>query len=304
MRKYLSLTKRNCLVFLRDRSAVFFSLLSMMIVLMLTGVFLGNMNVENITELLAQYGAARNSALDRENALHLVQYWTLAGIMIVNAVTVTLTAVGVMVHDASENRLDSFYTAPAGRNMLALSYVTSAAVIGTFFCLLTLGAALAYIWITGGSLLSCGTLGQVMVYIFLNVCIYAVIMFLAALFVKSTSAWSGIATIAGTLVGFLGAVYIPMGSLPEGVTRILRYTPVLHGASLMRGVFCREALSTAFAGIPAAVTEQYKEYMGITIKMPGGEAAVSFQILFLCICGIVALAAAARLIRRRKSSDR
>ena len=104
MRKYLSLTKRNCLVFLRDRSAVFFSLLSMMIVLMLTGVFLGNMNVENITELLAQYGAARNSALDRENALHLVQYWTLAGIMIVNAVTVTLTAVGVMVHDASEIR--------------------------------------------------------------------------------------------------------------------------------------------------------------------------------------------------------
>ena len=289
MRKYLSLTKRNCLVFLRDRSAVFFSLLSMMIVLMLTGVFLGNMNVENITELLAQYGAARNSALDRENALHLVQYWTLAGIMIVNAVTVTLTAVGVMVHDASENRLDSFYTAPAGRNMLALSYVTSAAVIGTFFCLLTLGAALAYIRITGGSLLSCGTLGQIMVYIFLNVCIYAVIMFLAALFVKSTSAWSG---------------YIPMGSLPEGVTRILRYTPVLHGASLMRGVFCREALSTAFAGIPTAVTEQYKEYMGITIKMPGGEAAVSFQILFLCICGIVALAAAAWLVRRRKSSDR
>lgn len=66
-------------------------------------------------------------------------------------------------------------------------------------------------------------------------------------------------------------------------------TPVLHGASLMGGVFCREALRTAFAGIPGTVTKQYKEYMGITIKMPGGEAAVSFQILFLCICGIVVL---------------
>ena len=56
MRKFLNLTKRNCLVFLRDRSAVFFSLLSMLIVLMLMGVFLENMNVESVTGLLEQYG--------------------------------------------------------------------------------------------------------------------------------------------------------------------------------------------------------------------------------------------------------
>ena len=56
MRKYFNLTKRNCLVFLRDRSAVFFSLLSMLIVLMLMGIFLARMNVDSVTDLLNTYG--------------------------------------------------------------------------------------------------------------------------------------------------------------------------------------------------------------------------------------------------------
>ncbi len=41
MNKLVSLTKRNVLVYLRDRSAVFFSLLSMMITLILMVFFLG-----------------------------------------------------------------------------------------------------------------------------------------------------------------------------------------------------------------------------------------------------------------------
>ena len=86
MKKFFSLTRRNCLIFLRDRGAVFFSLLSMLIVLMLMGVFLGNMNEESVVNLLNQYGGARNKDLDAAHAKELVQYWTLAGILIVNAV--------------------------------------------------------------------------------------------------------------------------------------------------------------------------------------------------------------------------
>lgn len=65
MKQFVSLTKRNCLVFLRDRAAVFFSLLAMLIVLMLMGVFLGNMNEEHVVELLKQYGGARDSEIGR-----------------------------------------------------------------------------------------------------------------------------------------------------------------------------------------------------------------------------------------------
>ena len=56
MRKMLNLVKRNCLVFVRNRSAVFFSLLSMLIVLLLQVVFLGNINEESVISVLTEYG--------------------------------------------------------------------------------------------------------------------------------------------------------------------------------------------------------------------------------------------------------
>lgn len=304
MYKYMSLVKRNCLVFLRDRASVFYSLMSMLIVLTLMGIFLGNMNVESITELLNQYGGVRDTALDKENAFQLVQYWTLAGILVVNSVTVTLTVIGVMVDDVNENRLESFYCAPVGKNIIALSYITAAAVIGIVFCTLTFGAALVYIYVSEGTLLSVNAILQVILYTMVNVCIFSVIMYLAALFVKSSGAWSGVATIVGTLVGFIGAIYLPMGSLPNGVKDVLKYIPVLHGTSLMRKICCEEAVNTAFKNAPDGLISGYREYMGIDIVMNNKVVGSGCQLLFILLCGIIGLTAIAVIMKNKKISDR
>lgn len=304
MYKYTSLVKRNCLVFLRDRASVFYSLMSMLIVLTLMGIFLGNMNVESITELLNQYGGVRDAVLDKENAFQLVQYWTLAGILVVNSVTVTLTVIGVMVDDVNENRLESFYCAPVGKNIIALSYITAAAVIGIVFCTLTFGAALTYIYVSGGTLLSVSAILQVILYTMVNVCIFSVIMYLAALFVKSSGAWSGVATIVGTLVGFIGAIYLPMGSLPNGVKDVLKYIPVLHGTSLMRKICCEEAVNIAFKNAPDGLISGYREYMGIDIIMNNKVVGSGCQLLFILLCGIIGLTAIAVIMKNKKISDR
>ena len=288
MRKFLNLTKRNCLVFLRDRSAVFFSLLSMLIVLMLMGVFLANMNVESVTGLLEQYGGIRDAALDKENAGHLVQYWTLAGILVVNSLTVTLTVIGTMISDAHEHRLESFYAAPIKKSVIGLSYITSAILIGTLFCLLTFFGAVIYIVITGGSMLSAEAVGKIILYTFINVCVFAIILYFVALFIKSSSAWSGIATVVGTLVGFVGAIYLPMGELPEKVGSILKYIPILHGTSLMRRVCCEDMLEKTFTGVPQEVVDIYNEHMGITVIMNDKIVSTGTQLLFMVGCGCIA----------------
>lgn len=304
MRKYVNLTRRNCLVFLRDRSAVFFSLLSMLIVLMLMGIFLGNMNVESVTDLLQKYGGQRDVLLDQKNAEHLVQYWTLAGLMVVNAVTVTLSVIGIMVDDANENRLESFYTAPVSKGTLAVSYITAAVIIGTMFCMLTLAVSLVYIKVGGGIMLSFVSLARILLYTLINTSIFSIIMYLAALFVKSSSAWSGVATVVGTLVGFVGAIYLPMGALPEGVAKILKYIPILHGTSLMRKVCCEGALSKVFDGLPKEVLAGYRENMGIDVMIGNHTVEDKFQILFLCVCGMIALVAVILTARRKNISDR
>lgn len=304
MNRYISLTKRNCLVFLRDRGAVFFSMLTMLIVLVLMGVFLGDMNEENVVGLLKEYGGSRDVLEDAENAKHLVQYWTLAGILVVNAVTVTLTVMGNMVNDLHEGKLASLYSAPAKRSIIALSYITSAVLIGIFLCTITLAAALCYIVGTGGDMLTAKMLGKIFLLIILTVCIFSVMMYLAALLVKSSSAWNGIGTVVGTLVGFVGAIYLPVGNLPEGVAAVLKYIPVLHGTALMRAACCEQALKDTFADVPQELITGYKEYMGIQVKMGDSMVSESFQVLFLIGCGVIAFIAILLLQKKRNMDDR
>ena len=304
MRQYIALTRRNCSVFLKDRPAVAFSLLSMFIVLILMAVFLGKLNTDAVTGLLEQYGGTRNKALDKEHAEILVRYWALAGIMEVNAVTVTLTVMGTMVSDAAENRLSGFYCAPVRRELVALGYVTSACLIGMLFCTAVFAAGLGYIVLTGGELLAISAVVKMLGYILMNVCVFSIIMFLAASFVKSSSAWSGFATVVGTLVGFAGAVYIPMGSLPAGAAEALAYTPILHGASLMRKVCCRDILAETFFGLPESIKAAYEEQMGISAAMGGETVSSGFQLLFIGLFGLAALAAAIWLEKRGQAGDR
>ncbi len=138
----------------------------------------------------------------------------------------------------------------------------------------------------------------------LNVGVFAVMMYFFAMFVKSSSAWSGFGTVIGTLVGFVGAIYLPMGNLPDGVAAALKYLPVLHGASLMRMACCEQALETTFAGTPPEVLSGYQEYMGIQVKMGGKVVNSSFQALFLAGCGIIAFILILLVQKKRDISDR
>lgn len=301
MSKLFYMTKRNCMVFLKDTAAVFASLISMIIVLVLMGVFLGEMNVESVVNLLNTYGGVRDAVADRANAECLSQYWTLAGLVVVNSLTVTLTVLGTMVTDKAGDKAKSFYTAPVNKFAISLSYILAAVIIGFVFCMITFLGYMGYILTSGGEVLGIKAILAVMVLTFLNVVLFSVIMYLCAMFVKSTSAWGGVATIVGTLVGFLGAIYVPVGSLPTGVVNFLECLPILHATSLMRKVMCADALECTFTNLPEQVMAGYREAMGIDIFINSEVVNDEFQLLFLGICGIITLVVIALVARKKRN---
>ena len=67
MAAFIELVKRNIRIYLRDRGAVFFSLLSMLIVILLMILFLGDMNISAITDMLSQL-PGRDAEQDEKNA--------------------------------------------------------------------------------------------------------------------------------------------------------------------------------------------------------------------------------------------
>lgn len=294
------LVKRNSLLFLRERSAVFFSLLSMLIVLALMVIFLGRMNSRALVDLLSEWGGERNLAADERNAAYLIQLWTLAGILVVNAVTVTLTVTGIMVQDETEKRLAAFYVTPVSRLKLSLGYILSAWLVGTGMCLLTLAAGEGYFALQGYGLLKAGSVLKLGGMIALNTFVFATIAYLFALSVHNSSAWSGLLTIVGTLVGFVGGIYLPMDSLSAPVQSVLKCLPVLHGASMMREVCTQEAIVEAFAGMPQGAGEIFREAMGISVMAGEHKFSLGEQVAILLLYAIIAIVAGAALSRRRK----
>lgn len=304
MREVFYLCKRNSALFLRDYSAVFFSMLSMVIILALMVIFLGNMNSEQIVSALAQYGGERDTAQDEANAGYLIQMWTLAGILAVNTVTVTLTVLQTMIQDEEKNRLASFYVTPVKRIKIALGYILSAWVIGSGMSMVTFLVGEGYTVCQGHALLAWTDFLKVFGMIALNAFVYASVGYLMALFIHSESAWGSMLTIVGTLVGFVGGVYLPMSMLPESVGKVLKCLPVLHGAAMMRAVLTKNAMEDAFAGLPEVVKENVGEGMGITVKASADEITLQNQILILAVYGIIAMAAAGWISKRRKLRDR
>lgn len=292
---------RNILVYTRNRSQVFFSLLSMLIIIGLMGIFLGKMNADNVVSLLANYGGVRDAARDRANAEQLVLMWTLAGIVVVNSVTITLAMAGIMVQDEEDKKLSCFYVSPVNRGIFVLGYVTASILMGILMCLLTVALGELFVWVSGGTLLSLNALLHVFLWIVLNVFMSAAMVFFIANFVKNTSAFSGLSTILGTLVGFLSAIYLPMGMLPEKLQNILKALPLLHGCSLMREAFTKEVAEVTFKGLPQELLNGYNEYMGITITWGSNSLDTIFKVAFLLISGIIFIILSAWLQKKRNT---
>ncbi|MDE6219445.1 MAG: ABC transporter permease [Lachnospiraceae bacterium] len=304
MKEIYYLLKRNMLLYFRDYVSVFFSVLSMLIVLALMVVFLGNMNSENVVSALAEFGGVRDTAADERNASYLIQMWTLAGILEVNAVTITLTVMGTMVQDEAKNRLAGFYMTPVRRIKIALGYILSAWIVGTGMCMLTLVLGEIYMAVCGHPLLSMMEWITLSGMIVLNTFVYASLSYLLALFIHSESAWSSIMTIIGTLVGFVGAVYLPMSMLPESVGSVLKCMPVLHGAAMMRRVCTNDAIAITFDGLPEMAGDLFREQMGVSVLMGDKEASLQFQMLFLGIYAIIAIIVSVWISKGRKLKDR
>lgn len=304
MREILYLTKRNSLVYLRDRRAVFFSVLSMLIVLGLMVIFLGSMNSQDLVALLQQYGGERDLAQDEENARQLIQMWTLAGILVVNSVTVTLTVIGIMVQDEEQSRLASFYVTPVKRGKLVLGYVLAAWLTGAALSILTLAAGEIYMVFKGWGLLPIAVLAAMCGMIFLNTFVYASLGYLLAMFIHSYSAWGGMLTIVGTLVGFAGGIYLPMSAFSERLQTVLKCLPILQGISMMRRVCLEEITETSFEGMPPQAVEIFQEKMGITLTAGEEIISVGAQFSILMLYGILAIGIAVILNKRRKLKDR
>lgn len=298
------LVKRNMMLYFKDKAAVFFSVLSVLIVLMLMVVFLGDMNQEELLSMLKQLTGAENSASDILHAQQVILMWTIAGMLAVNSFTVPLTMIGTYVQDKQYHKLESFFCAPISRMTLLSGYLISAILNGMIMCSITLLLSYGYILSQGLTFLTLMEILQVYGVLLVCVSVSSCLILLLSQFLHTNSAWGSFSTIAGTLIGFLGGIYLPISMLPSAVQSVLKALPFLHQAGLLRELFTKSAVSSMFEGLPSAVPATYNEMMGIEITIFDQVVSPAIQITLLVLCGIIALAVAIYLLKKHTPFDR
>ena len=303
MEGFLILTKRNINVYVRDKGAVFFSFLSMLIVICLMVFFLGDMNIEAVTRLLAEF-PGRDVAQDKENAELLILSWTCAGIVSINAVTVTLAVYSGMIKDRVNGKLNAIYTAPIRRVTIASAYIAAAWVASVIMCTLTLLITEVYGIMQGLEAYSVTEHIQLLGLIMVNSFVFAALMYPLTMIAKTEGAWSGFGTVVGTLVGFLGGIYIPIGGLSDSIGNLMKCTPIIYGSAMFRSVMCQSVLQDTFQGISSDIVSVYREEMGIDITVFDHLLSVTDEWIILLVCGIMCLIIAALMLRYSKKSDR
>lgn len=301
MVKFFQLTKRNMLLYFRDRGAVFISLLSMLIILALMLFFLGDMSVNNITDLLSELPGHDTSG-DQSNAGLLVLAWTVAGIIPINAVMVALSALSSIIKDKTSGKINSIYTAPVSRLTIALSYIAAACVTSVIICLITLTVSELILCARGMAAFTLSEHLKIFGMIVANCFTYSAMMYLFAVLVKSEGAWSGFGTVIGTLVGFFGGIYLPIGQLSDGLAGVITCTPVIYGTAMFRSVMTSSITNITFADAPRALTEEFRKVMGISLEAFGrtvSPAACAAVVIGFGILFTIAGATAVSLIKRR-----
>lgn len=273
----VSLIKRNIKIFLRDKMSVFFSLLSVFIIIGLYALFLGEMQVINLKD---QVG-------DIPNIRFLVDSWIIAGIVVVNSITTSLGALGLMIKDKQGNNLSDFLVSPLKRNTLVLGYLISSWIIA--FILTTLAFVLGefYIVSAGGEFLSIDLVLKVLGLIMLSVISFSSFLFFVLQFLKTENSFGTFSTITGTFIGFLTGIYIPIGVLGENIQFVIKLFTPSHMVVIMRNVIMEKPMTLVFDKAPSKVISDYKSFNGMSMELFGHNFTYIEMILYIILVGVL-----------------
>ena len=243
----LALLKRNFILYFRNRSGVFFSLLGALISFLLYIIFLQ----KNLTDAWSQLPDNTN----------LLNNWLMGGTLAVTGITTSFTALTQMVQDR-ENQVDQdLFLTDLGSWGLQVSYLISSIAIS--FVMQVFMFAVMGLYFKESPVIS--HLSEITLIMLLSSLLSSVVNILLIYRFKSVDSLGKLATIVGTASGFLVGTYIPIGVLPDFAQIIMKCTPATYIASLYRQILMKDRLETAFTG-NSSLLQEFQEKMGIQIN--------------------------------------
>ena len=296
MKQFRELTRRNIILFFKDKGMFFTSLITPAILLVLYATFLGNIYKDSFLSSLPE---GFTLAEDLINGL--VGGQLMSSILAVSCVTVAFSSNMLMVQDKANGTIKDLSISPVKKSTLALSYYFATLISTLIICYVALAICLLYVSFIGWFI----SFADVM---FLILDVFLLVMFGTALssiinfFLSSQGQIAAVGTIMSAGYGFICGAYMPISSFSSGLQKVVSFLPGTYGTSLVRnhsmnGAF-REMKSV---GIPDNVVEMIRDSIDCNLYFFDNkiEIPAMYIILTLTTVAFVCIYVALNALKRK-----
>ena len=267
------MTVRGLKIFFKDKGAVFFSLLGVIIIFCLYIFFVGDSITEGLDFI--------------DNAEYVMNSWMIAGMLASSAITTSMGAYAVMVSDKEQKCIKDFYSSPLKRRDVAAGYMFTGLIVSIIMSVVTFVFGEIYILANGGELVSFAVMLKILGVILISSFASSAMVCFVVSFVKTGNTYTTISIILGTLIGFLVGAYICVGELPDGVQWVVKCFPCAHAAVLFRQLLMADGLAVGFEGLPNEALTEFQNKLGITFEYGDWAPEAWFHVLVLVGTGIL-----------------
>ena len=294
MRGFLGLTKRNLLLFFKDKQSILFSLLTSMIVLALYLLFLKDTFVNAMDSAINQFPGL-SLLIDKNDKDMFANLILLTGILGSAMITVPYNCLITLVKDR-ENKVDyDILATPLKRGQIILSYFVSAAFSSIILTGIILAIGLATICMHGNIYLGTIDILKAFGVVALGSISATSIFMIVVLFLKTVSASGAFFGLLSAVSGFIIGAYIPISQFSEAVQTVCNIFPASQITIILRNVLINgllEHMTTSLNGIDQGMfVTSIKELFSFKARIFDGyfdmNQMLCYIVVSIVICVVV-----------------
>jgi multidrug/hemolysin transport system permease protein len=273
------------LKFVRDKTALFFSFLSVIILLLLYFAFIG----ENFVTQLRDPAYA--SLIDPKLIDYIKISNMMGGILVINTISLSFGIMGNIVTDIEQRSLDAYLVTPVKRYKIVFSYYVSSIIVTAFFTIVMWLFTIIYVGLLSGYWFPLSvifyTIGLLTFFTFIS----ASLMIYLITLLKSVNAFGILSGVLGTVIGFTCGIYMPLVILTKPIQNIASLLPFTHMTILLKRALLEEPMNllTASLGSDDAVN-QMRPYFGMNeIDVFGADVSMIWLMVASAIIASILL---------------
>ena len=290
MRGFLGLTKRNLLLFFKDKQSIIFSLLTSMIVLALYLLFLKDTFVNAMDSAINQFPSL-SSLIDKNDKDMFANLILLTGILGSAMITVPYNCLITLVKDR-ENKVDyDILATPLKRGQIIFSYFISAALSSVILTSMILAIGLGVIGVQGDIYLGIGEILKAFGVVALGSISATSIFMIVVLFFKSVSASGAFFGMLSAASGFIIGAYIPISQFSEAVQTVCNIFPASQITIVLRNVLINgllEHMNTTLDGVDQGMfVTSIKEIFSFKARLFDGYFDMSQMLVYIVVSIVI-----------------